>query len=409
MLLLSVFLMAECAPYSQVRENSGFFLHSVYAMTRLITYRFIQQLVLSNKVNNYFLFIYLRDKTIDWHYLQNIEATHYQFKEDIGFIYYQIIKQILTSPIESYLKISSRFYLINLNYNSMDLTFLNQFQFLEDLFQRFVSSAKPIDPTNIHLMNIKLTAFNWFRLVVFQLCETIQSEKERNVNLGYRKFHSIVQQQSNFIFNQFILTELKQFQDNKEDFLLKNPSLQSCVRSSNFNINQYLILLLHCVHFYNHIRINYATRDYIQLLFSLYQTTQSLITRLLTLKILRHLSIYLTDETNRSFIENLLKEILFSIGRYFNVLENEKIDLRIISELISIYRNILSQNSPWQELATRLIIDEIQFDMNIILNSLKTIELKEIYSFLGSLCILGGFIQPYSLGSTVQINHNLES
>ena len=357
------------------------------AMTRFITHRFIQQLINSNNVNHILLFINLRDKSIDWHYLENIKATHYQLKEDIGQIYYQIIKNIFSFPIQSNVKIFSAFYLINLNYNSMDLSFLNHFQFIEQLF------LSSIDPTNIY---IKLTGFNWFRLVVLKLCQRIQLEKERNVNLGYRKMHSILQQQSNLIFNKLILNKLKLFQ---EDFSLKNSSLRSFVRSSNLNIDQYLILLLRCVHFYDHIRINCATIDYIQLLFNLYQTNQSLTTRLLTLRILRHLFICLTDETNRTFIENLLTEILFSIGRNFNLLENEKIDLQIIIELISIYRNILSQNSPWQELGTRLIIDGIQFDIN----SLETIEFKQMNSFLGSLCILGGFIQPFCLGSTVEI------
>ncbi|CAF3684272.1 unnamed protein product, partial [Rotaria sordida] len=382
------------------------------AMTRLITYRFIAQLIISSKDNNRclnILFMNLKDNNLDWHYLENIQASNNQLKEDIGHLYYKIIKNILSFSIESNMKTLCVLNLINLNYNSMDLCFLNDFQFIQELFNLFISLVK-IDTTNVDLMNMKFTAFNWFRLVVLKLCENIELEELRNMHLGNRKFHHILEQQCNLVFNKLILTELKQLQQNQltcGDLSLKNVSLRSFVRSSKFNvdvcIDRYLMLLLRCIHLYDHIRLNYATIDYIEQLFNLYHTSQSLSTRLLTLKILRDLLIYLPDDTNRSFIENLLTKILFSIGQNFNLLETEKIDLDIIIEFIYIYRTIISYNSPWQKFATKLLVDAIKSCMNFNFTSLETVELQQMNFFLASICILGGYVRPYCLGSTVEI------
>ncbi|CAF4092810.1 unnamed protein product, partial [Rotaria sordida] len=382
------------------------------AMTRLITYRFIAQLIISSKDNNQclnILFMNLKDNNLDWHYLENIQASNNQLKEDIGHLYYKIIKNILSFSIESNMKTLCVLNIINLNYNSMDLCFLNDFQFIQELFNLFISLVK-IDTTNVDLMNMKFTAFNWFRLVVLKLCENIELEELRNMHLGNRKFHHILEQQCNLVFNKLILTELKQLQQNQltcGDLSLKNVSLRSFVRSSKFNvdvcIDRYLMLLLRCIHLYDHIRLNYATIDYIEQLFNLYHTSQSLSTRLLTLKILRDLLIYLPDDTNRSFIENLLTKILFSIGQNFNLLETEKIDLDIIIEFIHIYRTIISYNSPWQKFATKLLIDAIKSCMNFNFTSLETVELQQMNFFLASICILGGYVRPYCLGTTVEI------
>jgi hypothetical protein len=373
------------------------------AMTRLITYRFIEQLIISSNDNNQslnILFMNLKDNNLDWHYLENIEASNNQLKEDIGYLYYKIIENILSFSIESNIRILSVFNLINLNYDSMDLCFLNDFQFIQTLFNRFISLT-------VINMNIKFTAFNWFRLVVLKLCENIELEELRNTYLGNRKFHHILQQQCNLIFNKVILTELKQFQENRltcdRDLSLKNVSLRSSKFDVDVCIDQYLMLLLRCIHLYDHIRLNYATMDYVELLFNLYHTSQSLGTRLLTLKILRDLLTCLADDTNRSFIENLLTKILFSIGQNFNLLETEKIDLDIIIEFIYIYRAILSYNSPWQKFATKLLVDAIKSCMNFNFTSLETIELQQMNFFLASVCILGGYVRPYCLGSTVEI------
>ncbi|CAF3050511.1 unnamed protein product [Rotaria sp. Silwood2] len=393
------------------------------AMTRLITYRFVEQLIITSKDNNrilHILFMNLKDNNLDWHYLESIQASGNQLKEDIGYLYYKIVKYILSDSMESNMKtllILRVFNLINLNYDSMDLCLLNKFQFIQELFNPFISWIE-IDTTSVEPMNMKLLAFNWFRLIILKLCENIELEELRNMHLGNRKFHHILQQQCNLIFNKLILTELKQLQQNKLTFekecgdsSVKNASLRSFVSSSKFNvdicINQYLMLLLRCIHLYDHIRLNYATMDYIEQLFNLYLTSQSLDTRLLTLKILSDLLVCLPDDTNgttnKSFIENLLTKILFSIGQNFNLLETKKIDHDIIIEFLYIYRMIMSYNSSWQKLATQLLIEAIKSCMDFNFTSLETVESKKMNCFLASICILGGYVHPYCLGSTVEI------
>ncbi|CAF4618471.1 unnamed protein product, partial [Rotaria socialis] len=389
------------------------------AMTRLITYRFIEQVIItsqdSNRIVN-ILFMNLKDNNLDWHYLENIQASNNQLKEDIGHLYHKIVKNILSFSTESNMKtllVVHVFNLINLNYDSMDLCLLNNFQFIQELFGSFISFTE-IDTTSVDSTNIKLIAFNWFRLVVLKLCENIELEELRYIHLGTRKFHHTLQQQCNLVFNKLILTELKQLQQNKStsetkcgDLSFKNVSLRSFVASSKFDvdicIHQYLMLLLRCVHLYDHIRLNYATMDFIEQLFNLYHTSQSLSIRLLTLKILRDLLVFLPENTNRSFVENLLKKILFSIGQNFNLLETEKIDLDIIIEFIYIYRTIMSYNSPWKKFATQLLVDAIKSCMNFNFRSLETVELQQMNFFLASICILGGYVPPYCLGSTVEI------
>ncbi|CAF4334372.1 unnamed protein product, partial [Rotaria sordida] len=87
----------------------------------------------------------------------------------------------------------------------------------------------------------------------------------------------------------------------------------------------------------------------------------------------------------------------------FNLLETEKIDLDIIIEFIYIYRTIISYNSPWQKFATKLLVDAIKSCMNFNFTSLETVELQQMNFFLASICILGGYVRPYCLGSTVEI------
>ncbi|CAF1140584.1 unnamed protein product [Rotaria magnacalcarata] len=394
------------------------------AMTRLITYQFIEHLIITcqdkNRIVN-ILFMTLKDNNLEWHYLENIQTSNNQLKEDIGNLYYKIIKNILSFSMESNMKtvfMLRVFNLINLNYDSMDLCLLNNFQLIQEIFDVLIKFIEIGTTNDADSMTIKHTAFNWFRLVVLKVCENIELEQLRNMDLGNWKFHHILKQQCNLIFNKLILWELKGLQQNKltsenkrEDASLKNISLRSFVSSSTFNvdicINQYLMLLLRCIHLYDHIRLNYATIDYIEQLYNLYHTSQSLATRLVTLKILRDLLIFLPDDTigttNRSFIENLLTKILFSIGQNFNLLEAEKIDLDIIVEFIYIYRSIMSHNSPWQTSATKFLVDAIKSCMNFNFTSLEAVDSQQMNFFLASMCILGGYVPPYRLGSTVEI------
>ncbi|CAF4733456.1 unnamed protein product [Rotaria sp. Silwood2] len=424
------------------------------AMTRLITYKFIYQFIeqlFNIKDNNRIFNILimnltnLKDNNLNWHYLENIQASNNQLKEDIGYRYYTIVKKILSllneSIFESNMKTMIMFCLLNLmnlSYDSMDLCHLNHFQFIQELFNSFVSFTK-INSTTIISKDMKLTAYNWFRLIVLRLCENIELEELRSTHFGSRKFHHILQQQRDFIFNQLILTELKQLQQkqlmltsDKEcgNSSLKNSSISyfittaiSIQSSSTFDndacINQYLMLLLRCVHLYDHIRSNYATIDYIQQLLNLYHQSQYLNTRLLALKILRDLLVFLPENMNKTtcryYVENLLIDILFSIGQHFNLFETKKIDLDIVIEFVYIYRTIMSQNSPWQKMASKLVIDAIKSSTNFNMTSLESVEIRQMNFFLASLCILGGYVRPYCLGSTVEIYaadrsiHELES
>ncbi|CAF0793768.1 unnamed protein product [Rotaria sordida] len=408
------------------------------AMTRWITYvfiyRFIEQVIIikdNNRILNILIMnlMNLKSNNLDWHYLENIQASNNQLKEDIGHRYYSIVKKILSFSNESTFEPNMKtvfmfclFNLLNLSYDSMDLCHFNHFQFISELFNSFVRFAQ-IDSTITISKDMKLTAFNWFRLFVLKLCDNIEIEELRSTHFGSRKFHHILQQQRDLIFSKLILTELKQLQENKAISTSEkengNPSLKNASigyfmtssSSSTFDvdacINQYLMLLLRCIHLYDHIRSNCSTMECIQQLLSLYYQSQLLNTRILILKILRDLLVFLPDNTNattcRCFVENLLTDILLSIGQNFNLLEINKIDLDIVIEFIYIYRTIMSQNSPWQKMATKLIIDAIKSSTNFNFTSLESIENRQMNIFLASLCILGGYIEPYCLGSTVEI------
>ncbi|CAF5190737.1 unnamed protein product, partial [Rotaria magnacalcarata] len=215
------------------------------AMTRLITYRFIEQLIITcqdkNRIVN-ILFMTLKDNNLEWHYLENIQASNNQLKEDIGNLYYKIIKNILSFSMKSNMKTVFTlrvFNLINLNYDSMDLCLLNNFQLIQEIFDILIKFVEIGTINDADSMTIRHTAFNWFRLVVLKLCENIDLEQLRNMDLGNRKFHHILKQQRNLIFNKLILWELKELQQNKltfenkcEDSSLKNVSLRSFVSSS---------------------------------------------------------------------------------------------------------------------------------------------------------------------------------
>ncbi|CAF1009355.1 unnamed protein product [Rotaria sordida] len=88
-----------------------------------------------------------------------------------------------------------------------------------------------------------------------------------------------------------------------------------------------------------------------------------------------------------------------SIGGKFNV---QQITPDIITELINFYRTIMSLKSPWQSIATQLVIDSIVSNFNDF-KSFDNIDKSQVIDFIASLCILGGYIQPYCLGSIVKI------
>ena len=184
---------------------------------------------------------------------------------------------------------------------------------------------------------------------------------------------------------------------------LKDVSINWFLRANETNeseivlcINQYLVLLLRCMHFYKHVLSVCATIDYLEELLYIYQHNESNITRLLIIKILRYLIPSISDnddEVSKTLIEKFLADTLNSIGE--NITSQE-----IVAELIYMYRTIMSINSSWQTLAIEFIFDSIKSYLN--LESIETNDINQMNKLLASLCIMGGYIEPYRLGSIVE-------
>ena len=175
-----------------------------------------------------------------------------------------------------------------------------------------------------------------------------------------------------------------------------NPKIDLCV-------NQYLVLLLRCIYFYKNVVSVCATVDYLEESLYIYHHSQSNTTRLLTVKFLRNIISYVPDSADgqaKDLIEKFLIEVLHTIGE--NVISQE-----IRAELVYMYRTIMSVNSSWQMMATELVFGSIQSDLN--LNSIETNDIHQMNKLLASLCILGGYIEPYRLGSIVKAELNKET
>jgi hypothetical protein len=401
-------------------------------MTRLITYRFIhifiQKILKIEDENKIFIILniylpHLRNFSIEWSYLDDIRPTNNQIKEQISETYYSIIKTIFSFILQFIilkpkLILENIFNLLTLSYESIDIVYLNQNQFIETFFKSFISFNQKSDQT-ISLEN-KLIGYNWFRFYLFKLCQNIEINQIKGIT------NKIIQQQQVFVFNTLILNELKQFKsinvkndlDNRKNSL-NNASIgwftnELTKINSNHQIeielyrNQLLILLLRCIYLYDNVRLICSNIDYIEELFHIYRNSQNNITNILILKILRYLISVLPETTNEIItrtIKNLLNEILISISNYFN--KQYMMTSEILTELIYIYRTIISFKSTWQIMAIEILFNNIiSYVDQFNLKSLKPIEINEVFA---SLCILGGYIQPYSLGSIVKVYPNEEN
>ncbi|CAF4803881.1 unnamed protein product [Rotaria sp. Silwood1] len=186
----------------------------------------------------------------------------------------------------------------------------------------------------------------------------------------------------------------------------------SSTAAINLCMDQWLMFLFRCIHFYDHVRFVCATTDYIQELLNIYHNNQYTTTRLLVLKILRDLVTQLPEDMNGTtghIIEKLLTEILFNIGDNSNTQRTMNTNNEIVTEFIYIYRTLMSQYSPWQRMATELVINAVKSSLSFELKSLESVERTQMNFFLASLSILGGYIRPYCLGSVVQIYDNDKS
>ncbi|CAF4494525.1 unnamed protein product, partial [Rotaria magnacalcarata] len=285
-------------------------------------------------------------------------------------------------------------------------------------------------PVSIHT---KLIGYNWFRLYVLEVCRNVQIEESN------RKINEELIGEENFLFKTLVLSELKGLRQLKQTLSndtqetiadsvecryhsLKNVSIGWFIHattkektpdyskslSSKFEIelctNQWLSLLLRCVHLYEHVRTVCGTIDFIEELLYVYRNSQNQATILLALKILRDLLPLLPETTNESTsskIRILLNEFLFSIGDSYT---SQTVTSETLTELIYIYRTIMSYKSPWQMMARQLVFDSITSSSTTIdWKSLETISTKQWNYLLASLFILGGYIQPYGLGSIVEI------
>lgn len=390
------------------------------ALLRLITYRFVQKFLqnvlnlndnnLSQKILSIYL-PYLRKADLDWSYFEHISGANYQVKDEISNNYYSIIKLVLSSCLTSKNLIESIFYLLNISFESIGLCQIYQHQFVETLFKSFVCYTQKSKSNNLSL-DLKLIASTWFRLFIVKLCENIQIEKQKDA------LNEILQKQQKFIFNTLILNELKDESSIESGKKTKNSLqdipirwfLEICNSSVNLHEpdielykNQFLIILLECFHHYKHALSVCSHVNYLTELLNIYHHSQSILTRLLSIKILRYLIPNISssiDGISGNLIENFLNNVLNSLG------ENS-ISQEIIAELIYMYRTIMSMNSPWQRVAKDLVLDSIKLHLN--LNSIERNDKQEMNKLLAALCILGEYIEPYRLGSIVRIQNDKNS
>ncbi|CAF4860740.1 unnamed protein product [Rotaria sp. Silwood1] len=346
------------------------------ALSRLIAYEFSSKSIekmfkLENKNLLKIYLCYLRKPNMDWTYLENISSINIQLKENIAKNYYLIIEKSL--ELLNYDE--TLFYLINLSYQLSDIYYLYKSKFFDNFCQ-----------------NSNFLRYNWFRLYVYKFCEHFHEESNLLLN-----------EIRDFIFNKIILKELKSFEqlsttniDSKLslisisiDWFIKANENQNL--SSTFYINQYLHILLRCVQHYEHVQSFCATFQYIDRLIYIYQNSTNSITRLLILKILRKLIIYLPDNLNeqsRSMIDNFLIYILSSINRT---------TIEITTELIYIYRTLISFESLWQMKAI------------VLISNFLSLKFQSIDNLLACLCILGSYIHSFCLGAVVEIHDTNET
>ena len=401
------------------------------AVTRLIAYRFVETFTFHScnmhdqklaimKLN--FYLAQLRHSNLEWSYLENSQALNSQLKTDIRQSYYHIVKIVLSRlmelpTVQLKILIRSIFGFLNLNYECDDICSLNDHQIIQTLLSSFVNFINKGEQTVS--LDIRFIAFNWFRLFTLRLCAIMHFEELKGLS------NQILHKQREFIFNKFILSQLKELRQLKQYSSvdkngnsidsLKNVAIgwfihATTTQSSNefassyeieLCINQFLILLLECISRYEHVQSFCATFDYIEELLDIYQHSQHKVTSLLALKILRQLISSLSsvnNETLNNLIEKFLVDSLILIGENYT---SKRIPVETINELINIYRQIMSSKSSYQIVATQFIVGSLRLKRDE-----KSLEINDISKIIASLCILGGYIQPICLASLVKVFNN---
>ena len=333
---------------------------------------------------------YLRGEESKWTYLENIHAANDAIKHELCETYYSLIQLASSVASQSPIFRQEILYLLNVEYDSMDFGHL----------EPFVSVVHPSDETLI--VDSQYIAFQWFRSYVLQLCQHIERENLRGTP------QERCQQQFEFAFSTLILKELKAMNEalvqskpestERAAYSLKDVAIGGFVRADDDDISlmadqrqielwtdQYLVLLLRCIHAYEHVRIICASVDYLETLLAMYRGAQSTTTVFLTLRILRHIlpsAVNGNDGKAARLIEPFLDDALLSIGR--NDASQE-----MLTELIYLYRTLMSVHSPWQPAAVQRVLQSTD-------------------QLLASLYILGEYIEPYRLGSLVRIRAETE-
>ncbi|UJR34786.1 hypothetical protein I4U23_027567 [Adineta vaga] len=357
------------------------------AIIRWITYRFIytflqkcMQIEENQRIMTFLtIFLpYVRGIDIEWSYLENISAVNSHWKEKIGQVYYSIIDYLLLNSLENNTKLVILiFHLLNLSYTIKDIQYLHEHELVQRLFSQFVTSNNQSNSC----IEIRCLAYQWFRLYVLHLWKTTANEKNIN-KLSEEKW----------IFNE--LKYLFSIERNQiiPKLSFRHSALGSNDKNTTQETNQYLILLLRCVTIYEHVRNHCATLEYFNQLWQMYQCRTNLITSLLVLKIVRQLLFSLPKEQ----MKDLLEEILLTIS---NNIRSKEQSSEIVTELIYIYRIIMSTASSCQQIATEKIFEIIISNANSFVSN----DTDRMNHLLACLSILGGYIHPFGLGSIVQI------
>ncbi|CAF4137115.1 unnamed protein product, partial [Rotaria sp. Silwood2] len=186
---------------------------------------------------------------------------------------------------------------MKIHYESIDFFYIQNVPFVETFFKLFVSF---IHPVVIVSLDMKFMAYNWFRMFILELCENLHIEQLNRNSLDNYKCHRLLQKRLSSIFNTLILTELKQLRISRQTSIPSEECLNSSLQNAALGwflatgkkssstttdhlsstaaidlcITQLLMLLLRCIHFYDHIRSICATTDYIQELLNIFHNNQ---------------------------------------------------------------------------------------------------------------------------------------
>ena len=345
------------------------------SLVRLMTYQFMKIFIekLEKKDENLKIFLpYLKRSDLDWSYFDNINTTNQQIKNQLSATYYSITKSIIPFATQSICIAQHLFSLLNLSYQSLDILYLTQNQILKDLFQYTNSNDRK-----------QSMIFDWFQFYTLKLCEYVESDK---IN---------IQQEQKYLFQNLIFDQIQNLNEIESEGKVQN-SLEN-LSSTN---KQCLIFLLRSIFFHKQVISICTNTNYLEELLKLYARNLSTIVQLLVIKLLRYIIPAIPDDADgiaKNRIENFVVEIM-------NTISENSVPAVLLSEIIYLYRTIMSISSSWGTFASELVFNSIKSNLNLA--SIENKDANEMKTLLGSLRILGGYVESYRLGSIVQIKNN---